>query len=325
LLAGLIPVGTAWGQWDAGISQVNILLPPVAWAYTSDSLGTAAEAPDQVVNNGVMKLKYVAAPKQGSDWPWLQIQADLPYSLAEVDSVTISYSSDHPIEVLLPQQAFIDDGSFAHYRYTLPAAAQGDTRTIKLDAFGLPDWASADSRKVAFNPAEVHAVAVSPALGEGGAPGTLQVDQIVLNRKSAEARAKEAAAGPTPENPPAETAAETLPAEQAGTQVIYFSTNKTDVAAEYLPILGQVAEQLKAEPNLRLEITGFADSRGDHAYNLSLSEQRAEAVAQHLSGKGVPSDRVEISGRGAAGPAAEQADTKALQRERRVELRLVQE
>ena len=55
---------------------------------------------------------------------------------------------------------------------------------------------------------------------------------------------------------------------------------------------------LQEKPNLRVEIMSHTDSRGNDAYNMSLSQQRAQSVVNYLVGKGISRDRLVARGYG---------------------------
>ncbi|MGB9824152.1 MAG: DUF5723 family protein [Candidatus Hydrothermia bacterium] len=63
---------------------------------------------------------------------------------------------------------------------------------------------------------------------------------------------------------------------------IYFEFNKADIKPESYPVLDSIALFLKEYPNVKVEIGGHTDSRGSDAYNLKLSQARAEAVREYL-------------------------------------------
>lgn len=75
----------------------------------------------------------------------------------------------------------------------------------------------------------------------------------------------------------------------------------------------------------QVQLIGHTDNRGDDAYNHTLSQQRAQAVADALAARGVASDRLTVSGRGAQAPVAPNAhadgsdDPQGRARNRRVE------
>ena len=59
--------------------------------------------------------------------------------------------------------------------------------------------------------------------------------------------------------------------------------------------LGALVAGLK---DVRVRVSGYADSRGDDALNLSLSQERAEMVASELEKAGVPKERMIIEAMG---------------------------
>jgi outer membrane protein OmpA-like peptidoglycan-associated protein len=69
---------------------------------------------------------------------------------------------------------------------------------------------------------------------------------------------------------------------------IYFDTDSSvlnmtaEVALDKLIKASQGAEQL-----LAVQVVGHADTRGDKAYNLNLSQQRVDSIAEHLAASGV--------------------------------------
>ena len=89
-----------------------------------------------------------------------------------------------------------------------------------------------------------------------------------------------------------------------------------------------MADALRGEPNLRAEIAGHTDSSGEDAYNLRLSEQRAEAVKAYLVSRGVPAAAIATEGRGSADPVVHctesrrKAQIDCLQPNRRVRVEI---
>jgi len=63
---------------------------------------------------------------------------------------------------------------------------------------------------------------------------------------------------------------------------INFDFNKWDVKKIYYPEIKNVAEVLKANPHLKIEVAGHTDNIGSAKYNLWLSKKRAEAVKNIL-------------------------------------------
>jgi len=80
---------------------------------------------------------------------------------------------------------------------------------------------------------------------------------------------------------------------------IYFEFNKADIKPESYPVLDSIAEFLKEYPNVKVEIGGHTDSRGSDAYNLKLSQARANAVRDYLiKVHNIPPDRLIAKGYG---------------------------
>jgi len=76
--------------------------------------------------------------------------------------------------------------------------------------------------------------------------------------------------------------------------------------------LGALVADLK---DVRVRVSGFADSRGDDALNLTLSKERAEMVARELEKAGVPKERMVIEAMGERFASSESvADDQAFER-----------
>jgi outer membrane protein OmpA-like peptidoglycan-associated protein len=85
-------------------------------------------------------------------------------------------------------------------------------------------------------------------------------------------------------------------------------------------VISRLSEFLSEYPDTRVIIEGHADSRGSEAYNQELSARRAQAVADALISRGVPSNRFEILGRGESFPVASNDSSAGRQQNRRVEI-----
>lgn len=89
-------------------------------------------------------------------------------------------------------------------------------------------------------------------------------------------------------------------------------------------ILNGVAETLKGYPNIDVELEGHTDYIGTEAYNIGLSERRANAVKAYLSDRGVERDRMYPVGYGKSRPIADNNTEAGREENRRVELRVVE-
>ena len=84
--------------------------------------------------------------------------------------------------------------------------------------------------------------------------------------------------------------------------------------------LAQMAASLAGMPGVRIQLDGFADERGDAAYNHELSRKRVEFVRNLFVSSGVNSTRISTSAHGESVAQAPDVDSYAL--ERRVSVRL---
>lgn len=96
----------------------------------------------------------------------------------------------------------------------------------------------------------------------------------------------------------------------------FDSSNLTSVAQTNLNKLAQV---LADNPDTNINIYGHTDSKGADAYNLSLSQRRADAVKAYLSGKGIASARMFTKGEGESMPVASNDTDEGRAKNRRVE------
>ncbi len=91
---------------------------------------------------------------------------------------------------------------------------------------------------------------------------------------------------------------------------------RSDAAAN----LNELARSFTKYPNSDLLIVGHTDSRGEDAYNMNLSQRRANAASAYLQAQGVPAARIRTSGRGEMEPVASNASDAGMQQNRRVEI-----
>jgi OOP family OmpA-OmpF porin len=85
---------------------------------------------------------------------------------------------------------------------------------------------------------------------------------------------------------------------------INFDFDRANIKPEFEPVLDEAARILDENPTVRVTIEGHTDSIGTEAYNLRLSQRRANAVVRYLVSKGIAADRLEAVGKGESEPVA---------------------
>ncbi len=73
---------------------------------------------------------------------------------------------------------------------------------------------------------------------------------------------------------------------------VQFRTGSAQIEPHYRTQLDKVADVLARNKSTRIDLSGFADRRGDEAYNQKLSEDRVTEVRQYLLSRGVSPDQV---------------------------------
>ena len=102
-----------------------------------------------------------------------------------------------------------------------------------------------------------------------------------------------------------------------------FDTDSTTVKPSFRPVLDAVSEVLKEYKSTMIQVAGHTDSTGGDKYNLMLSQQRAQSVANILSGFGVEQVRLDTVGFGETQPIARNSTASGREQNRRVELTLL--
>lgn len=105
---------------------------------------------------------------------------------------------------------------------------------------------------------------------------------------------------------------------------VNFEVNTAQLTPGSRTQLDEVADTLRRYPEMKIEIAGHTDSSGNAAYNQTLSQRRAEAVRDYLVDEGIAADRLQAKGYGEDKPIADNATRAGRERNRRVELEILQ-
>jgi len=99
-----------------------------------------------------------------------------------------------------------------------------------------------------------------------------------------------------------------------------FDFNKATLKPEAKSQLAGVLQALREQPGLQVLIVGHTDGIGSDAYNMKLSQQRAESVATYLGQNGVPRQSIRTEWQGKRQPIASNATAEGRAQNRRVEI-----
>lgn len=113
-----------------------------------------------------------------------------------------------------------------------------------------------------------------------------------------------------------------LVAQTMALKGVTFEPGSATLTAEGRDTLTGVAQMLKQQDDLQVEIAGHTDAMGPDDYNQRLSQQRAEAVRAYLTGKGIDGERLTAAGYGEKEPVASNETDEGRQANRRVEFRI---
>lgn len=105
-------------------------------------------------------------------------------------------------------------------------------------------------------------------------------------------------------------------------QNIFFDVDKYDLKEKSVTELQKILRFLKENPSFKVEISGHTDNVGADAYNLQLSQRRAQSVFNYLVESGIDARRLSPEGYGAAKPLAPNTSEEGRRQNRRIEFKL---
>lgn len=106
-------------------------------------------------------------------------------------------------------------------------------------------------------------------------------------------------------------------------QNIFFDVDKYDLKEKSVTELQKIRRFLKENPLMRVEISGHTDNTGSDAYNVQLSQKRAQAVYDYLVANGIDPRRLTPRGYGSRQPLAENTTEEGRQKNRRIEFKVI--
>jgi OmpA-OmpF porin, OOP family len=121
---------------------------------------------------------------------------------------------------------------------------------------------------------------------------------------------------------PATPAPAPAPAATAPEQsfLVFFDFDRSNLTPEAAGVARRAAEIARRGGVVRIAITGHADRSGSDAYNMALSQRRANAVRDALIREGVPGNRITTTARGETQPLVPTPDGQREPQNRRAEI-----
>ena len=157
-------------------------------------------------------------------------------------------------------------------------------------------------------------------LGEEFSQRDTEIDQLSASLQGSQSRVNElerdvVALGGDLQRMQEESRPELLSLLQAGLERdLLFRTDEDVLSATTGSRLQQLAASLASMPDVFVRLDGFADERGNSAYNQKLSARRAEHVMHVLLANGVPAARISIRAHGESPAADNNVDSFAFER-----------
>jgi outer membrane protein OmpA-like peptidoglycan-associated protein len=105
---------------------------------------------------------------------------------------------------------------------------------------------------------------------------------------------------------------------QVETYQVLFGFDKWDLNDNAQTTLGAIIKEMKENPNLTIDLQGYADPVGSYPYNVGLSQRRVESVRRFLVEQGIELPRINLIG---LGPITEKGTPNA--EKRKVTLRMM--
>lgn len=103
---------------------------------------------------------------------------------------------------------------------------------------------------------------------------------------------------------------------------LQFKINSSDIESHYQQQVEQLAYLVQQNPNLVINLSGFADRNGDEAHNQALSEKRVQSVKALLVANGISEDNISSQALGEQSPLLSEQNFQNDFYDRRVEVKL---
>jgi hypothetical protein len=134
---------TGRGVLQARLSQTSApsdLIDAASWSAATDDFGSEVDTAGGIIQDGsaIMGYTIVEQPDDNS-WPWATMTTYLGKEFTGLESIEVSYSSDHEVSLALDQTGLTESGT--SHRAVLPATGGiKDTVLSVAGDFSQPEW-----------------------------------------------------------------------------------------------------------------------------------------------------------------------------------------
>ena len=104
-----------------------------------------------------------------------------------------------------------------------------------------------------------------------------------------------------------------------GLQRIHFDFDKSNIKAEYEPVLKANAAWMQANSGSKVTVEGHCDERGSVEYNIALGDRRANSAKSYMSKLGIPDNRLSTISYGKERPLCNEHNESCWWQNRRAE------
>jgi outer membrane protein OmpA-like peptidoglycan-associated protein len=106
---------------------------------------------------------------------------------------------------------------------------------------------------------------------------------------------------------------------------LIFAQGKSAIDPKSYPGLDEVAQMMKENSKIEIQLEGHTDNQGSPKANLALSQDRVDAVKKYLVEKGVSKSRIQTKAFGGTQPLGNELTPEARVKNRRVEMRILKQ
>jgi outer membrane protein OmpA-like peptidoglycan-associated protein len=117
-----------------------------------------------------------------------------------------------------------------------------------------------------------------------------------------------------------EIAKEVIEKVNVAAKNVFFATGSYKLLAKSYKSLNEVADLMKSDESLMLDVDGHSDDLGSDDVNQKLSESRAAAVRDYIKSRGIADSRIVSTGYGETKPIADNKTAAGRAQNRRTEM-----